>query len=74
MSLDCIVIKVTHPEIDEAKYDGNFGWIDRGDQSDLVIEGLMEHHEIESRHEFEVDTYKIDSEEIMEIIEQKEAN
>lgn len=72
MALDCTVIKITHPDITEPKYDGNFGWVDKKDQLDYVIQGLMEHHEIETRHEFEVDTYKIDSEKIMSIIESRE--
>lgn len=72
MALDCTVIKITHPQIDEAKFDGNFGWVDKKDQIDYTIQGLMEHHGIESREDFELDTYKIESEKIMSIIESRE--
>jgi len=73
MGLNCTIIKVTHPDIDEPRYDGTFGWIDESKLYELIIEGMMEDYDIgmEDKDDFEVDTWKVDSEEIMSIIEDR---
>lgn len=74
MGLNCTIIKATHPDIDESRYDGTFGWIDETEQYELIIEGMMEDYDIsiDGKDDFEIDTWKIDSEEIMSIIEDRD--
>lgn len=72
MNLKHQVIKITHEQLDEPVWDGTYGWIPKGDQADHMLQSIQDHHDIDDRDGFVVDYYTIDSDDMIDIIKNKD--